>query len=560
MEILAAFLGGLGLFLAGVKGVGSNLQQMAGRRLRVAITKATRGDVSAALTGTLLGTLTQSSNAVTFIATSMVQAGLLPLARALPVVAWANLGTAVLVLVAALDLRLVALWLLGCAGCALAFGLDGKGRWRAALSAAFHLGLVFLGLVILKSGAAPLREAEAVRDAMALAGHALLPAFLVGALVTLVAQSSSTVTILAIALAGVGLMDGAQAGMAVCGASLGSGLSVLLLSGGLRGTARRLALFQTLFKALGAVMFALPFLAWKLWPGLPTPWDVTDLPHQLGLLFVALQVVPALAIAPFLPLMPRLLARVAPATQEEALARPAFLYDQALEDAPTALTLVQREQARLLARLPGLLDGVRQDAAPPVLPAATVSAAGVAVEQAIATFLQSLLGRGSCLEAELQRAVALDNANSLIGALRETVAELSGLLELALRRGETDPVGALVPALAEALHLLLSELHDAALSGDAEDVVTLRRLAADRSDMMDGLRRRVFRAGAELSAGGHDLLFRATSLFERAVWLVRRLAQGLEIGDPATRPGGPMATMRPEGELRPTVEANGQAG
>jgi phosphate:Na+ symporter len=533
VEILAAFLGGLGLFLAGVKGVGAHLQQMAGRRLRMAITRATRGDVSAAVTGTLLGTLTQSSNAVTFIATSMVQAGLLPLARALPVVAWANLGTAVLVLVAALDLRLAALWLLGCAGCALAFGLDGKGRWRAALGAAFHLGLVFLGLVILKSGAAPLREAEAVRDAMALAGHALLPAFLVGALVTLVAQSSSTVTILAIALAGVGLMDGAQAGMAVCGASLGSGLSVLLLSGGLRGTARRLALFQTLFKALGAVMFALPFLAWKLWPGLPTPWAVTDLPHQLGLLFVALQVVPALAIAPFMRLMPRLLAYVAPATQEEALSRPAFLYDQALEDAPTALSLVQREQARLLARLPGLLDGVRQDATPPVLPVATISAAGVEVEQAIAAFLQSLLGRG-CLEAELQRAVAMDNANGLIGALRETVAELSGLLDHAAQRGEADPVGALVPTLAETLHLLLSELHDAALSGDADDVMTLRRLAADRSDMMDGLRRRVFRAGTELAAGGHDLLFRATSLFERAVWLVRRLAQGLEaepVGD-----------------------------
>jgi phosphate:Na+ symporter len=538
LEILASFLGGLGLFLAGVKGVGTQLQQMAGRRMRLVITRATGGGISAALTGTLLGTLTQSSNAVTFIATSMVQAGLLPLVRALPVVAWANLGTAVLVLVASLDLRLAALWLLGCAGCALAFGLDGRGRWKAALGAAFHLGMVFLGLVILKAGAAPLRESEAVREAMAFAGHSLLPPFLMGALVTLVAQSSSTVTILAIALAGVGLLDGPQAGMAVCGASLGSGLSVMLLSGGLRGTARRLALFQTLFKALGSLLFVLPFLAWKLWPNLPTPWDGVDLPHQLGFLFVALQAVPALAIAPFMGLFPGLLARLAPATQEEELSRPIFLYDQALEDAPTALSLVEREQARLLERLPGLLDTVREDAPPPALPVATVSAAGVGLEQAIAAFLQSLLGRG-CRNAELQRAVALDNTNGLIGALRETVAELSGVLEQAARRGEADPISALVPALAETLHLLLSELHDAALSGDAEDVLTLRRLAADRSDMMDGVRRRVFRAGNELAQGGHDLLFRATSLFERAVWLIRRTAQGMpvEAAEPPLSPG-----------------------
>lgn len=534
MEILALFLGGLGLFLLGVKGVGSHLQQMAGRRMREVIGRATGGTLSAALTGTLLGTLTQSSNAVTFIATSMVQAGLMPLLRALPVVAWANLGTAALVLVASFDLHLVALWLLGCAGCALAFGLDGRGRWKLALGAAFHLGMVFLGLVILKSGAVPLRDAAFVRDAMAIADHALWPPFVVGALVTLVAQSSSTVTILAIALAGVGVLDGGQAGVAVCGASLGSGLSVLLLSGGLRGTARRLALFQTLFKALGAVMFVLPFIAWKIWPHLPVPLASMDLPHQLAWLFVALQAVPALVIAPFMMLFPPLLARLAPATEEEELARPAFLYDQALEDAPTALSLVEREQARLLDRLPGLLDGVREDGAPPALPAATVSAAGQAVEQAIATFLQSVISKGA-LEEQLQRAVALDNANGLIGALRETVTDLAAVLEQAARRGEADPIGALVPPLAETLHLMLSELHDAALSGDAEDVTTLRHLAADRSEMMDGLRRRVFRTGAELAHEGHDLLFRATTLFERAVWLVRRLAQGMETEGPAAR-------------------------
>jgi phosphate:Na+ symporter len=529
LDLIASLLGGLGLFLAGVRGLGAQLQQLAGRRLRLAVAHATRGGISAALTGMALGALTQSSNAVTFVAASMVQAGVMPLQRALPVVAWCNLGTVVLVLAAALDLQLVALWLLGCAGCALAFGRDGGGRWKPALGALFQLGLLFLGLAILKSGAAPLRDASVVQDVMALADHALLPPFAVGIGLSLIAQSSTTVTILAIALSDVGLLDGGQAGMAVCGASLGSGLSVMLLAGGLHGAARRLATFQALFKALGAVLLAVPLVVWRLVPALPDPFAAPgplaaiDLPHQLGLLFVALQLLPALLLLPADPWLPRLLERLSPATREEALARPKYLYDQALENAPTALDLAGREQARLLGRLPGLLDPVREEGRPPELSRAALASTSAAVERAVAIFLQEVLARG-CPREELERAVALENLNSLLTALRETASELAAGLEAALCREAEDPVRALASPLAEALHLLLSELAEAALSGDPIDAATLAELAADRSDMMDGLRRRISRASAEMPPDGLNLLFRVTTLFERAVWLIRRSA------------------------------------
>ena len=359
MDLIASFLGGLGLFLAGVRGLGAGLQALAGRRLRRALARATRGGAGAALTGAALGALTQSSNAVTVIAASLVQAGIMPLGRALPVVAWCNLGTAGLVLAAALDLRVAALWLLGLAGCALALGPQEGGRagprWRAVPAAAFQLGLLFLGLAVLKAGAAPLRDSAALRDAMALVDHGLLAPFAVGAGVTLLAQSSSTVTILVVALAETGLLDGAQAGTAVCGAALGSGLSVLMLARGLRGAARRLATFQVLFKALGAALLLLPFLLWRGGP-LPGFLDAMDLPHRLGVLFVAIQVVPALLVAPLHRWLPGLLERLSPATAEEALSRARYLYDGALEDPPTALDLAAREQARLLGRLPALLD------------------------------------------------------------------------------------------------------------------------------------------------------------------------------------------------------------
>ncbi len=60
----------------------------------------------------------------------------------------------------------------------------------------------------------------------------------------------------------------------------------------------------------------------------------------------------------------QLLARLAPGTEAEALARPRYLYDRAPADAATALELAERDEARLLARLPATLDPLREDRQP----------------------------------------------------------------------------------------------------------------------------------------------------------------------------------------------------
>jgi phosphate:Na+ symporter len=525
VEILATLFGGLGLFFLGIKGVGGGLQAMAGPRLRSAMRRATRGPTSAAGTGLLLGALTQSSNAVTFIATSLYTAGLLPLARALPVLAWSNAGTAGLVLLATIDLRLAVLWLFGLVGFASYFGLDHGGRLRPLLGALTGLGLLFLGLATVKTGAAPLRDLAVVRELLAFAGGALAPPFLVGAVVTLVAQSSSTVSILAITLAGLGLLGFEQTVMVVYGASLGSGLSVLLLSGNLSGSARQLAWFQTLFKVAGTLLFLGLFVLEA--QGVPLVLALTarlaeGLPERIGWLFLLFQAVTALALAPFGRPMRVLLERLSPATPAEALGRPRFLYDQALDHPPSALDLVEREQAGLAGRLPGLLDAVleRRAAAPPL---AERLAAAASVERAVKAFLTELLARDPG-RAGLDRAVLLENRNELLAALRETVGDFAA----AAAAPSQPPVADRVLQLSEALHLLLLQLAEAGSDGDAEDLAMLRELSADRSEMMNRMRRQLATTGS-LTPEDQTLLFRITTLFERAVWLIRR--QTLLLGE-----------------------------
>lgn len=230
----AGLLGGLGLFFLGIKALSGAMAAATGPRMRAALQRRTESPWHAAALG-LLGAATQSSNAVTFIAASLRSAGSIAPRRTLPVVAWSNAGTAGLVLLATFDLRAAALWLLGMAGRLRYFAADGSGRRRGALEAATALGLLLLGLALLKAGAAPLRDAPLVREAILFAADARLPAFLAGVAVTLVAQSSSTIAILTVALNGAGLLEFGQAAMAIFGASLGSGLAVRLMAGGLSG-------------------------------------------------------------------------------------------------------------------------------------------------------------------------------------------------------------------------------------------------------------------------------------------------------------------------------------
>ena len=535
MDLISSLIGGLGLFFLGVKGIGASLSALGGRRMRAAMALATRGRVTAAAMGLALGALTQSSNAVTFIATSMYTAGLLPLARSLPALAWANSGTAVLVLLAAVDIRLAVFWLIGLAGFATYFGVDAGGRLRPLLGAMTGFGLLFLGLETIKLGAAPLQTMPMIHDLFVHSGNALLPPFLVGAVVTLVVQSSSTVTILAITLATTGLLGMNQTVMVVYGASLGSGLSVLLLSGNLKGTARQLALFQTLFKILGTVLFLVLF-AIERETGVPLVLALTgmlarSLAEQMGWLFLLFQVVTAVVAAPFERPALWLLGKLSPPHAAETLGRPRFIYDQALEHPPTALDLVEREQAGLTGRLPQLLNSVLEpglESGPGPAPRATLLAAAHSVEMAVSQFVTDLLSRG-CDRPSMERAVVLQNRNVLLASLRETVGEFAAAVEVATRPGAEESLSPMLLRLTEALHLLLLQLNDALTSEDGDDLDLLRVMSGDRSEMMDQLRRRTVQAEPGLGAAGHDLLFRVTALFERAVWLVRR--QALLLGE-----------------------------
>jgi phosphate:Na+ symporter len=526
MEIFADIFSGLGLFFIGIKGIGSNLKQMTGRRFRGLIAKATRNPASAAAVGAIVGVITQSTNAATFIVVSMVTAGLVEVRRALPIVAWANVGTSVLVLLATFDIHLAVLYLLGVVGFCYYFGLNEHDEFRHLVGALFGVGTLFLGLWLIKQGAAPLKDVEWVQAFLRYSADSFLLALGIGAALTLVVQSSATVSVIAVTMTAVGLLTLDQTLMIVLGANLGSGFSTYLMGGSLEGTGRQLALIQMWLKTIGVILLLPPFLG-EVCCGLPGPKALSqqfggDLTRQVAWVYLILQVVSAITASLFGGFLHALARRLSPPSRAEELARPRYLYEQAMEEVESALDLVEKEQTRLIRRLPRLFDELRLDEVEDTpIAARTLHRASTSVAGECAGFLARLTGHAESHHA-LERVMNLRSRNELLIHLQDgcldLVNDLTGpFSEPAAENLRTN----LVEGLCTVLLVLIDTVGSDA---DAEEHDLLLAISADRAALMERIRAGMLQAEAGLGADSQARLFAATSLFERLIWVVHRYA------------------------------------
>jgi len=526
MEIFVDILAGLGLFFVGVKLIASHLKQLSGPWFRRLIERATRRPAAAALLGVLSGALTQSSSAITFISISVVTAGLADVTRVAPMVIWANVGTSVLVLLSSVDISHAVLFLLGVTGIAYYFDVDKAPRLRHLFGALLGLGLLFLGLELIKDGSEPLKSMESVRDFLTFAASSLLAAFVVGAALAIVAQSSAMVSIVAVTMVNVGILTLDQTIVIVIGASLGSGLAILLLSSNLSGVGRQIAYVQFGVKALGVVVVLPLFVAetYGLLPGVRAAAMALapDAATQVALVYLMLQLVSVV----FGSLLQRQLIAVAerwsPPTVEEALSRPHYLYAAAITDPPSALHLVAKEQERLLAQLPAIIDAVRADGSATATVDALVEGSA-SIARHCDVFLTNILDSNEARAVTLD-VVNLEKRNEILIALIATSQDYTSAIRAAGPRSEGDRLGRLLFALNESLHAILLVAGDALSGGEEGDLPIFLNLTSDRSAQMERVRRQVMAESEQMSPVDHDVLYTTTTLFERMLWLLRRYA------------------------------------
>jgi phosphate:Na+ symporter len=533
-EFLIVLFAGMGLFFIGVKLIGSHLGQMTGRGFRKWILRLVDTSWSASLLGILFGAITQSTNAVTFIVSSMITAGLVPVRVAMLVVIWANLGTSALVLMATVHIRLFVLSLLGVIGLGYFFNIEKSSRYRHVAAALLGVALLFLGLDFIKQGSAPLRELQGVRYLLGLAAQSYGLVFMLGAALALIAQSSATVTVVAVTMTKLGLLSMDLTLMAIYGAGLGSALSLWFMTVNVVGLARQLGYIQIFLKAVSAVLMVLLF---SLERGFDLPLIKALIGHistnpslQGAWAYLLMQLLGCLVVTAWSDRLYRLALRTSPATLEETLSKPHYLYEEALGDAETALDLVEKEQLRQLERLPHYLPSEDRRASASAMEnggSAKLHAANRSVTAEIGEFLTELMDRTQD-RCTLNCMLNFQSRNRLLTDIQDGLYRLDELLRPAR---DDDKAGAVAHGIVEGLDFLVLTLLDALKSQDEQDRALFLKLTADKSEVMERLRNQLLSKGDELSPKAHEALFSASSLYERIVWLLRQyclLLNGLE--------------------------------
>ena len=261
--VLVTVLGGLGVFLLGMKHLSEGLQAVAGRELRRFMALATTNRAAGVGTGIVSTILVQSSSIITVMLVGFVSSGLMTLQQAINVIIGANVGTTATVWIVAFapDPQILGLLGLGLGGM-MYFFIRGE-RFHNLGLAVLGLGLVFLGLYFMGKGVTPIRQNPAIQaaftrmDATSIGGVALVA--LAAALFTAVVQSSAASIAIAMTLAAQQLITYEMAIAVLFGANIGTTMTAWLAAIGGTASARRTALAHTLSNVIGSIVF-LPFV------------------------------------------------------------------------------------------------------------------------------------------------------------------------------------------------------------------------------------------------------------------------------------------------------------
>lgn len=255
MDCLWSMLGGIVLFLFGMTLLGEHSRNLSGGRATRALRRLTDSRWRGALLGFMVTAVVQSSSAVTVLAVSLADTGILSLHQIIPVLIGSNVGTTatawLLCLRAGTSAADSALTVAtACIGLLLYLLVPKRRAWGGLLLGLF---LLLTGMERMTASAVPLGESDAFCRLTELAIHPL-PAVLVGTVVTGVLQSSSAAIGLLQAFSATGMVSWSMGVPLVLGGNIGTCVTVLLASIGGGPNAKRAALAHLRFNLLGTAV------------------------------------------------------------------------------------------------------------------------------------------------------------------------------------------------------------------------------------------------------------------------------------------------------------------
>ena len=349
LQSLVWLLAGVGVFIVGMNFLSDALEKSAGSGMKRLLEKISNNRFSGVGIGAGVTAIIQSSSATSVMVIGLVNAGVMTLMQATPIIMGANIGTTITGVLVALknDYFEMAMYLLAFAGVMMGFFKKEKIKLAGALCSG--LGLIFVGLNVMSSDQAfgnPLVESlftgifEKVNFPLLL--------ILIGAIFTALIQSSSAATGVVITMVGTNVLPLDLALFIILGANIGTCVTALLASVGANSNSKRVAFIHFIFNVIGSAMFAA--LIWifrepavNLLKSFFPDEDPTSLQMRVSAFHVIFNVSTTVLLLPFVKQLVKLSGLVIKDKKEEEHLALRFVDDRLLSMPQVALIQVKKE-------------------------------------------------------------------------------------------------------------------------------------------------------------------------------------------------------------------------
>lgn len=305
-NIIIGVIGGLGLFVYGMYLLSDSLKKLSLGILKSLLEKTTSNRFKSMIVGMVLTALIQSSSATSVILIGFLNASVISLSAALAIMIGANIGTTITAQLIAFKLTAIApvFVFIGTAYFLFAKKIKNKNKGLVILG----FGLLFLGLAMMSMAVAPLSDNETAKEALLTFGKYPILGILIGVIVTILFQSSSTTAGMIIAFASAGLMDLSTSIYLIFGINIGTCITAILASIGGNLSSKRLAWGNTIFNILGTfVAVSMTPLYLKYIPLLSS-----DIVRQVANTHTIFNIINTIIFLPIVPLFVLVMGKIIP--------------------------------------------------------------------------------------------------------------------------------------------------------------------------------------------------------------------------------------------------------
>ena len=352
IQIVFGLLGGLAVFIYGMNMMSECLQKAAGEKMKKILSLLTRNPVMGALAGMLVTAVLQSSSATTVMAIGFVSAGLMTLPQAISIIFGANIGTTMTAQLIAFKLSdyIYAIIFIGF----IVYFISKSERVKNVGMTIFAFGLLFLGIETMGSVMKPLASSPIFTELIGKVADIPILGVAVGALMTVVVQSSSaTIAVLQNFAAQPGA-DGVTSIIGLAGAipilfgdNIGTTITALLASIGQPKDAKRTALAHCIFNISGCflfIWFVKPLAAFIQYISPKGP-EIEVISRQIANTHTFFNLVMTLIWVPLVGVMVKIVMCLIPdgEVKEVNAVQPKFLDNKLISQPTVALQLAVRE-------------------------------------------------------------------------------------------------------------------------------------------------------------------------------------------------------------------------